>query len=329
MKRLLLLLPFSLFAETVPYGNPSHAAAPHSRAVEMAVEYLLLQPFEEGIAIAIRNDDRQESAGATINFNTKWQSAVRCSIGYAPSFTLRAAWTDFHTKNVNHAHESTDLSGVGLIGIWMPAIDENVLYAFAAMSWKIDFDTVDLTLGKRFKVSNALLFNPYCSVRWAMIGQHFHTVYSLPSDAAHLGDEVQVLNDFHGIGPGAGMSAEWGFAHGWMIFAEGTAALLQGKFRTHSGFSSAEQPSEELLNSVDAVFSRMVPVADFYFGLGWGKTFSKKCRYLGWRLCYENHIYWEQSQWRRAIGSDAPATALLETHDLSVQGFSLRGELEF
>ena len=333
----LALYPLSMLAqETLNYGNPSRSFCSNSYGIEAAIDGLLLQPFEEGFSYAIRNDNRQSSGGvdgapggAVINFQSEWQPAFRFSLGYTPSFTLRALWMDFHAKSVNHAHADTALSGAGLEGIWMPAIDSQVLYGSAAFRWKLDLDLVDFELGKRYQVSSALTINPYCSMRFAWIDQSVHAIYSLPSNSAYARDQVMAMNDFHGIGPRLGLSSEWGFAHGWMILAGGSASLLYGRFNTHDGFSTAAASSAELLNDIDEHFSQMAPNADFNVGFGYGRSFSNSGWHFGVQIGYEAQVFWNQNEWRQPIGSDAPALAILQTLDLSIQGFSLRGQFEF
>lgn len=325
------LAPLLLSAEEpcLFYGNPSRPACPCSYALEATVDFLYLQPFEEGLTYAIRNDARQGVGGADgtpggplIDLEPRWQPGVRLSFGYAPSFTARAIWTRFHASTSDHAHVELTVPGIGLQSVWVPAIDASVLYDAASFRWNLDFDTFDFELGKRYEVSSSLTFNPVCLVRTAWIDQAFHARYG-------AADSASAMNDFRGIGPGFAFRADWGFARNWSISTAAGFALLYGEFTSHYGISLAAVPAEELLSGVDLKDHRLASAADFSTGIGYGRCVADERFRVGGTLCYEAHVYWNQSQLFRPMGSDAPGIALQETRDLSIQGFSLRGYFEF
>lgn len=331
---LLYLAPLALFGNSceepcVFYGNPSQPNCPCSYAVEATLDFLFLQPFEEGLTYAIRNDARQGAGGVDgtpggplIDLEPRWQPGLRLALGYAPSFTARAIWTYFHASTTDHAHSELTLPGLGLQSVWVPAIGSSILYDSAAFRWSLDFDTLDFELGKRYEVSSSLTFNPVCLVRAAWIDQSFYARYG-------SFDSASAMNDFRGIGPGFAFRSEWGFARGWGICCASGFALLYGEFASHYGISLQSVPSNTLLNSVDQRTKRLVASADFSAGLGYGKCIANKRFRIGGSLSYEAHVYWNQGQMFRPMGSDAPGIALEETRDLSIQGFSLRGYFEF
>lgn len=325
------LIPLLLSAEEpcLFYGNPSLPACPCSYAIETIVDFLYFQPFEEGLTYAIRNDARQGAGGADgtpggplIDLEPRWQPGVRLSLGYAPSFTVRSIWTRFHAATSDHAHSELTLPGIGLQSVWVPAIDTSVLYDAASFRWNLDFDTIDFELGKRYEISSALIFNPVCLVRAAWIDQAFHARYG-------ASDSASAMNDFRGIGPGFAFRSEWGFARGWAIVTGAGFSLLYGAFISHYGISLPSAPADPLITGVDVEDHRLAPAADFSAGIGYGRCLSGGRFRVGGTLSYEGHVYWNQSQLFRPMGSDAPGIAIQETRDLSIQGFSVRGTFEF
>ncbi len=311
------------------YGNPSDTHCPCSSGLEAYLELLYFQPFEEGLIYAIRNDARQTVGGADgtpggplIDLEPRWQPGVRVALGYSPSFTTRLVWTYFHANTVNHSHSDTSLPGTGLQSVWVPAIDASVLYAAASFRWKLDFDSIDFELGKRYEVSPHLSVNPVGIVRYLLVDQAFEAQYG-------GSDSASAMNDFRGIGPGFAVRSEWGFAHGWAISCASGFSLLYGRFSTHYGFFTPTIPAALLINDVDQRYHRLVANADFSAGLGYGKCLSGGRWRIGGSLNYEAHYFWNQNQLRQPIGSDAPALAIQQERDLSIQGFSLRAYFEF
>lgn len=311
------------------YGNPSHSYCPCSYAIEATVDFLYLQPFEEGLTYAIRNDARQGAAGADgtpggplIDLEPRWQPGVRVSAGYAPSFTARFVWTYFHASTSDHAYSELTLPGLGLQSVWVPAIDTSTLYDSASFRWKLDFDTLDFELGKRYEISSSLTFNPVCLLRVAWIDQAFDARYG-------SFDRASAMNDFRGIGPGFAFRSEWGFSRGWAIYCASGFAMLYGQFASHYGLSLQSAPAETLLSGVDQRCSRLAAGADFSAGVGYGKCILNGRFRIGASLSYEAHVYWNQNLISQPMGSDAAGLALQQARDLSIQGFSLRSYFEF
>jgi len=331
---LLLAMPLSLLAHSdnpccIFYGNPSRSYCPCSYGMEAYFDFLYFQPFEEGLVYAIRSDIRQGAGGVDgtpggplIDLEPRWQPGVRIAIGYTPSFTARLVWPLFHASTTDHAHCSLSLPGSGLQGVWVPAIDVPIFYDSAAFRWKLDFDSVDFELGKRYEVSPHLSFNPVCLVRLAIIDQAFLARYG-------ASDSASWMNDFRGIGPGFTCRSEWEFAHGWTIGCSGGFTLLYGHFETHYGFFTSQVPTERLINGVDQRFDRLTANVDVTAGLGFGKCLSGGRWRVGGRLSYEGHVYWNQAQLMQPMGSDAPSMLIQQARDLLIQGFSVRSYFEF
>jgi hypothetical protein len=327
MKQLLLILPLALVAEEVRFGNPTGHLCDNSTGLELSAEFLILQPFEDDLVYAIRNDVRQTSGGADgtpggplISLKTRWQPGWRVMVGYSPSVTARAIWMGFIGSSIGRAKAGITPAGVGLQATWVPPVNSAILYQSATFQWGMDLNLLDFEVGKRYWVSPHLSLNPAITLRLAEIDQSFHAVYTL-SGAEH---SAHAMNDFRGLGPQAALSMAWGFAHGWEIFASSSASLLYGRFITHYGVYPPLG-----LSDVDAHFFRFVPDANTSLGIGWGRCLSKNRWNLKFQLSYEGHLFWDQTQLRQPIGSDAPSLAILQTNNLSIQGFSIRGQCEF
>lgn len=315
---------------TIPlYGNPSQPQCECSWGIEAAGEALCLQLFEEGLSYAIQSDVRQSiggvdgtPGGAILNVEPRWQAGYRVMIGYAPNVTFRLVWMSVDADRVDRATSDLSQPGIGLQGTWIPAVDQSVLYSSARFRWIVDFDALDVEVGKQYAVSPSLSFNPICSLRGVRIDQGFQAFYG-------SSDQVHAMNDFEGLGPRIGVSSIWGFGPQWELFASASASLLYGRFTTHYGFSTPTLPMGLLLNDIDERMKTQVANAEFSFGFGWSRCLSNGRWHVGIRLSYEAHLFWDQNEVRIALGSDAPALAFLQARDLSIQGFGLRAEVEF
>lgn len=297
--------------------------------VEGSLELLFMQPFEEGLCYAIRNDARQSSGGGDgtpggplIELKARWQPGFRAIIGYSPSFTSRVAWTSFHGNSSATSTSSLSLPGVGLQSTWYPVIDSSVLYSSARFHWKLSFDSIDLEGGKRYEVSPYLAFNPVCYVRFLRLNQSFQALYG-------SADSVDAVNHFGGIGPGFAIGSTWSFANGLSILYGSSFSLLYGKFDTNFQLNGTTTPMNTLLSGIQQAFYRLVPTAQLEAGLGYSRCIAKGRWQIGGRLCYEALYFWGQNALRSPLGSDAPALAIQQVRDLSIQGFSLKGVFAF
>ena len=328
MKKIFLLFPFLLCAQNENancYGNPSCMLNEKVLGAEFIADFLYMQPLVDGLSYAIRNDVRQQSMGGVdgtpggpiLDLKPDWEPAFRVAVCYVPDVTARLVWMHFFGKTTTEAHADISQPGLGLEGIWVPPVNSSRLYSSAKLHWKLDFDTLDLDLGKCYQVSPFLKMNPSCSVRFARINQSFHAVYQQ--------DWAQAENNFFGIGPRIGLDSQWCFVQDWSLFGGMAASMLYGQFETHSEFFS----QAAVLQNISDDFFRLEPNVEFSLGIGWQRFLSNRHCRLGFRLSYEAQVFWNQIALRQPMGSDAPQLALSQTRDLALQGFALRGSLVF
>lgn len=331
MRWLLSLAPLFLFAqeECIRYGNPPCSLCENGIGAEVFADFIYAQPMIESLGYAIRNDVRQQYSGGPngtpggpiLDLKSDWHPAFRIAVSYVPSLTARFVWMHLFSKTTSHSHMDQSLPELGLEGTWIPAIDSVTLYSTALLRWDLNFDVLDLELGKCYRVSPLLTMNPACSIRIARINQSFQAVYNQ--------DKVDTSNDFFGAGIRMLLDSEWSFVRDWTMFARAAASMIYGKFETSYNFFPTPPLSSALLQNISGNFYRLEPNAEFSVGVGWERCLSKgHCR-LGFRVSYEAQIFWDQLELRQPLGSDAPALALLQTRDLSIQGFALRGQLAF
>ena len=320
MKLLLCSVPLLLLGQETErcFGNPSLPLCDAVFGMEVAGEALCLQPSVEGVSYSIRNDIRGNGTpgGPILDLKPSWQPAFRIACSYLPNITARLVWMHLAGTTESRAHDDLSFPNLGLEELWIPPMSSLVISQKASLHWYLDLDVVDLEVGKRYAVSPFLSFNPACGLRIARIDQSFHARYHSSSQIS----SAQAENDFLSVGVRMGLDSEWILVSDWSIQVKGAAALLYGRFET-----LYESPQEEIKED----FYRLEPNAEFGVGIGWKRCLSNGYCQLGFRFGYEAQIFWDQNQFRRFLGSDAPTVALQQVSNLSVQGFSLRGQVAF
>lgn len=141
-------------------------------------------------------------------------------------------------------------------------------------------------------------------MRIAWVNQQYDIRYvrlQAPFDPASVGNQWQLdmKNNFWGIGVKAALEANWYLGWGFNVFGEAGFALLSGNFDTK--FEQAAQSfivgssSNDFFDAKDN-FHTNAPVADLGIGLEWNKLFCCDRFSFGAWIEYEHHIFFQQNQ---------------------------------
>lgn len=203
---------------------------------------------------------------------------------------------------------------------------------YAKSNYDIDYNTVDLQIGRCYFLSSALSMRPSFGVKAAFIDLKQITRYCGGSgdnddvfcdvQMIALGlDTLRVLetSDFSGIGPQAALQSKWALGKGFSLFADAVGALLYGYFDVdrNESLSSDETSSIDL----SANTHKMVPMAQLQSGFAYDIFFDDDHQHLGFRLGYDIQYYWRVNQ---MIEIYNPSTLKMDRYS---EDFSLHGLL--
>ena len=128
------------------------------------------------------------------------------------SWDARLYWTNFHT--------SSSASAYGNVGV-MPEFFSSFVgsdiidFNRAAVDWGLTYNTIDLELGRKYRVSPTTWFRPSMGIKAGIIRQKARM--DLQRDVLGLdllSAEAEARNNFWGIGPSFGISGGWSFWRG-------------------------------------------------------------------------------------------------------------------
>ncbi len=190
------------------------------------------------------------------------------------------------------------------------------LVASARAEWDIDFQMLNVEIGRAYYIGRTLAFRPFIGLAGAWIDQEVEVHYSSA--------EVKTSSDFSGAGPRIGLGSNWFFGGGFSLFGNLSAALLAGHFdlkqdQNNQGFRPIHLNSD--LNLVNST-------AQMILGLAWDKNFSRDRSHFGIDLGFESQYWWRQNQMERFTTNTLP-TFVRADSDLAFYGLTLQGRFDF
>lgn len=248
--------------------------------------------------------------------NHKWDSGFRIEAELSDNCSPIGCdfqWTYFKTstgdsKSINTANSILELP---------PAIID------ISTSWKIHINEFAFDIDYSLCLDSCVTLRPYLGVFAAAIYQKHNVIFNLQSLLQqNLGTFRK--NDFWGIGPRAGIAANWNFAEQFSLVWDSNFACLVGKTKSQIDFEiPTALPTEftSLLDTNSRIWCTR-PMASTFIGLNWDGCI--RCWLLSASIGYEFQYWW--NQWRASpFPLDALAIGQPRSGDLAVNGlvFSL------
>ena len=154
-----------------------------------------------------------------------------------------------------------------------------------------------------------------------------------------VNNEVNMRNDFHGVGARGGFNTVWNFGKGISLFGNMAMSLVYGQFKVkHDEWNRqnlSPHAKTRILETEDH-FRATRAMTDLALGLQWSTPFGQQCQYgftLG--LAWEHHLFFDQNQlWRVNRINPARSVTLHENAyyqrrgDLDTQGCTLTMQFE-
>jgi Legionella pneumophila major outer membrane protein precursor len=360
MKKLfyLFFIPLIIFAnETVEHCiflSSAKSSKIRKCSISTDISFLYWQAKTRGLEYAIVNQNPSTGlAGEIVSPNFKYEPAFRLAIRkYLPydCFDITANYTRLEEKS-NHNSISNNLNnpittaGTGLIPVWVhPQAYANQLndvrFSNAKAKWKINYNVINLELGKAFCITRIIALNPYIGLQGAIINQNFSVNYSNGNifninnnSFTAIATDAALKNFSYGIGPLFGLKNNWNLGYCFSIFTNLSLAILQTYFdlqRVENSLSS-EIINGELRNDraeLNEGFYSFKPHALIAVGVRWDKYFGCKKRFAI-SAGYEGNYWFKQNQMIRFIDAIIPAKTRNTIGDLYLQGLTLNFSLDF
>ncbi len=360
-KILLSLCAIALLSETV-LGVPQDCARMtlygdfiYWKAAQEQMEYSATGSVSlEGLITALRSGVDPMNSGIAVNASL-YEPKFNFNSGFrlgglfqfpSSEWSLDLRWTRFHqnqrTKMGVPSTSQNPLDQPILVPITVPlsylliALDksgqEPHLDTLAESHWNLDFDTIDLELGKHWDVSQCIKAKHFLGLEFAGIRQQQTITYS---GFAIEGEPVSThnikKNTFHGVGPSLGVDGSWQFCRSLGLSVGASFALLYGNFdvKEHAATdldgdpqNSAVPPSYLHLNYKNRKSSRLRPKMDFMVGFMY--YLPEVCGVeSAMEIAYEAQYWWNQWQCPTSVESGL-LTGNAAQGDLMLYGLTVR-----
>ncbi len=276
--------------------------------------------FDDGI-LALNN--LIDSEYETPDFD--WDFGFKFGVGYCTtcdSWDISVLWTWYRGKANDHIEAEIDDNHT-LLPLWSafaPA-QGSILYATDIEThWKLELNLIDIELGRNFWTSKYLAIRPFVGLRFASLKQAFEIQHKGGSWSARtknpaqdaFNNEVDMDNDYKGVGLRAGLDSTWNFGCGWALYGNLAASIIYGKFDVDYDEENrrASNPHDKIkIAEYKDNFRASRAMLDLALGVQWSTMFCD-CQYgfmfaLGW----EHHLFFDQNQlWRIVRIGDASNT---------------------
>ncbi len=337
------------------HGTWGGKVAPHHKngAYFVTGDFLYWKATEDGLAYGIYSANggsvptsQMPALGYQIQsklqeMHFEWDPGFRVGVG--GEFSTYDHWDLFlnysHLNNFAHGSTTVNTEINALTPTW-GAYYLGLNTPEARAHWHLNFNTLDLELGRDYFAGKDLTIRPHIGLRGADIKQKYRATYDAALVAPGELNIFKAKNNYWGIGPRAGADLMWHFTKYWGIYGEFSGSLLYGQFRIKENLSQAFPivgssfvPSNISLK--DTLWKTSVNVQGA-IGFAWEEIIALGDFRISLRAVYELSEWFSQNrltamQISEAPGLPATTENMIEQQngDLGFQGGTLRLIVDF
>lgn len=318
--------------------NPSARCTDNENGIILDAEFLWWTAGTGGIPFAFVNTGNTigVQSGYIAHLDNKWKPGLRVGLGWNTSYDgwdLFADWTWYKNSSKSSVHE--DPSGTGPRGVHLPFLSftssgakADPIFAAASAHWRLNYNVLDLELGKSFYISCKLIMRPYIGVKGGWVHRKYSASY-LTADVPANANIYSAKSNFWGVGPRFGLNTDWKAGAGFLAFGNISGAFLYGKTSKNNEVTVAISGtgSTTTLSSLSNSDNwRMIPTAQMIVGLGWGRCFNCGKMYFGVRAGWEVNYFWDLPGFVNQDGNQAVYTV---GRNLDLTGLTVDFRIEF
>ncbi len=295
----------------------------YDAAFNFSAEALYWKVSESGLTYAIKSGFDASSnfvklQGARSKHpEFQWHWGFRVGAGYSTCYDLwdiNASWTRLHftTHRTTTLGPPRDAFVAGLPSIFPEWIPNIFLFAgprscnSAEARWQVHLDSFDLQVARQFYVTNYLTLKPHLGMRFAWIRQRYdldfvELIIPMISNEAQRTFDIDMKNNFWGIGIVAGLDTGWELGSGFSIYGNAAISILDGHFADSTDYTATSLDglgATLILGDFDddSDQNMAVAIADLAIGLRWDTMFSCDRFHFAIWAGYEQHVFFEQNQ---------------------------------
>ena len=163
--------------------------------------------------------------------NWSWDPGFKIGIGYN---LPHDSWEIFGEYSWLHSYASDSVKGTFFTPIWNIANLSNQNIHGANSSWGVDFNSLDLSLARTYKITPCLSLCPTVGLKGSLINQRYNVHYNIV-DLPALESKIKMKNNqkFQGLGLRAGFRSTWSFNKYWGLYGSSYVSALCSKFNLY------------------------------------------------------------------------------------------------
>ncbi|NGX37432.1 MAG: hypothetical protein K1000chlam2_00588 [Chlamydiae bacterium] len=307
------------------------------------------------------------------HLDAAWDPGCRVAIGWdqgCDGWDYYLNWTYFHNSKSDSTATLTfepNEPGANQQGFLNPWINQSFTSQsdgtspfFQKMSakWRLDFNQIDLELGRKYWLSPCFTLRPYVALRGAWTRSRFAvkgTTFPTSTGSTTFqsrDSKNQYRNRNWGAGFMTGIQPTWYYCRtdcrNFSLFGNLDVALLWGEFEGKSRETFVEStgiqlpltPTIDINSTAKECFFKMQPILDLAIGARWEEMWCcdryRSTLEIGW----EHHIWFQHGLYHRNVGSlndggNGPGAlnyftnTVSSEHNLDYGGFVIRAKFEF
>lgn len=273
---------------------------------------------------------------SVVNPRFNFSSGFRIGASYnlpCANWNFDLSWTRYHNKVRTRFTEGNSIFPLNTPGVFVAEIlTGNIAAALAdrlVNSWRIEYDSIDLKVGREFQYFECSSVNPWVGVKAVRIKQNHKTAFEgFEIDGIALDVSSYKKNEFRGIGPSVGVDGMWEIYSNINLSTGFSGALLCGKFDV------IQRPQVDFAtNSVEVISQnnrkdRIRPMVDMFVGLDWDPSFCDFMQ-LNIGVGYEVQYWWNQWQVPGSLAEGILSGGTSPQGDLMLFGLTVHASLVF
>ena len=281
----------------------------------------------------------------------KWDFGFKAGLAYNcthDGWDLGAVWTWYRGSASSHVEAEIDNNHT-LLPLWS-AFGGSIIIPYTIIwardieaHWSMTLNLADVELGREFWISKYLTFRPHIGIRFASIDQTYkinHKGGIWSEFVIPLNNEVNLRNDFWGVGARGGLNTVWNLGKGFAFSGNTAISIIYGRFKIkHDEWNkqSVSPHGKTRLLETEDHFRASRAMTDLALGLQWSTPFGTECQYgFTIDIAWEHHMFFDQNQmWRvnRLLDFTSPdkgENAYYQRRgDLDTQGWTITIQFEF
>lgn len=283
-------------------------------------ELLYLQAEESGLSYAVESSSPNNLSHAKVkNFEFEWDVGFNIGLGYRVPHDRWQLLFQFTSLQTHADALKKTQQGKFFFPLWLGPSHSDRLYAdHLKAHWRLHFGLIDFLLSKSYCPTSTLTLTPQIGVRWGSVRQKLNLEYRGGNFPSGEDVSIRMKNKFSGIGPFAGLTAEYALPLQFSLFAKGSLSLLYGEFYLHQDEDTLG--SKEKLLGLHSVYHATSPILEGTAGIKWQHFFPGTLKRLTLALAWDELLLFSQNQLARFVDHPQPGLVIANQGDLSIAG---------